>query len=129
VTWREVGRLGNHRIRSVQYGSTEGAFADLILAEGSPGIFSPLMKWSGRMPDPAVYEADGTQVLDLQRDDGGNVPMVREWTRLWGTNGPVRLEAQDVIPEAIGLVAPGYNGYDTGNRLANPQLSDLGLER
>ena len=113
VTWREVGRLGTHRIRSVRYRKERDVLADLILAEGNRGIFAPLMKWLGPMPEAAVYEADGTQVLVVQTDDGGKIPMIRTRAWIWGSQGPVNVEV-DGCTQAIPLVAPGYDGYDTG---------------
>ena len=73
VTWSEVGKMGSLRIRHVRYTSSGSVFADLLLAESSGGAFIPLMKWSGQMPDAAIYEADGTNVLVISKDFGGNV--------------------------------------------------------
>jgi len=86
----------------------------VLLAEGSRGIFSPLMKWAGHMPEATFYEAGGTRILVLEKDWGGNIPMVQTWAWIWGPGGPTRLDLSDVFHQAIEKVAPGYSGYDTG---------------
>src|SRR5262245_28096782 len=83
VTWSEVGKLSSHRIRQVRYLTGESSFAALVLAEISTGVFAPLMKWSGQMPDPIVLTVGGTDVLHMRKDWGGNIPMVQTWTWIW----------------------------------------------
>jgi tetratricopeptide (TPR) repeat protein len=114
VTWRQIGRWGVHRIRAVRYATPSSPFATLILVEGSRDIFSPLMKWSGQMPETVTYDHDGSQVLVLQKDFGGNVPMVSTWAWIWGIDGPIRLDVDGAVSEAIEKVVPGYAGYQTG---------------
>jgi hypothetical protein len=72
VTWRNIGRLGSHRIRDVQYFRDDDRFADILLVEGSRGIFSPLMKWGGQMPSAEFYNVEGRQIMVLvERDTRG----------------------------------------------------------
>jgi hypothetical protein len=114
AVWREIGRLGSHRIRDVRYSRGEQALADIVLAESSSGIFSPLMKWSGEMPAPVIHRVGPATVLVIQKDFGGNVPMVSTWAWVWGPMGPIRLDVEAALHEAIHKVAPGHTGYDTG---------------
>jgi len=113
VSWREIGRWGSHRIRRVTYSHGGSPFADLILVEGSPNIFSPLMLWSGRMPETVLQKVDTAMVLVLQKDFGANIPMVSTWAWVWGAGGPVRLNTEGAMREAIQKVAPGFEGYST----------------
>jgi hypothetical protein len=112
--WREVGRLGTHRIREIRYTGDQGVFAALILAEVGLRMFAPLMKWSGRMPASTIYNAKGTPVLVLAQNSGGNIPMVQTWAWLWESDGPTLLDTRDAVSAAIAKVAPGYAGYETG---------------
>ena len=114
VTWTEIGRWKDHRIRNVRYATSSSSFASLILVERGRNSFSPLMKWSGQMPEPATYDQEGTQVLVLQKDFGGNIPMVSTWAWIWGAQGPVQLDVDGAVSDAIEKVAPGYTGYQTG---------------
>lgn len=114
VTWNEVGKMTSHRIRHVRYASVNSGFADLLLAEDGNSTFIPLMKWSGQMPEAAIYRADGAEVLVISKDFGGNIPMVQTWAWIWGPNGPVRLDLGAAVGEALRRVAPGYSAYDTG---------------
>ena len=66
------------------------------------------------MPEAVVYEHGGTKVLVINKDWGGNVPMVETWAWIWGPNGPIRLDVDAAIAEAIEKVAPQYAGYNTG---------------
>jgi hypothetical protein len=113
ATWREIGRLGSHRIRTVRFSRGENGLADLLLAEGSTGIFTPLLKWSGTMRDPVVYGVGSASVLVIQKDFGGNVPMVSTWAWVWGSLGPIKLDVRRAVHGAIHKVAPGHTGYDT----------------
>ena len=114
VTWREIGRWGNHRIRIVRYAAGDSIFASIILAESNRNIFAPLLLWSGQMPEPASHEIDGIQVLVLQKDFGGNIPMVSTWAWIWSGNGPIRLDVDGAIAQTIEKVAPGHVGYSSG---------------
>ncbi|MBL8219921.1 MAG: tetratricopeptide repeat protein [Bryobacterales bacterium] len=113
-TWREIGRWGNHRIRIVRYAAGDSSFASVVLVENSRNIFAPLLLWSGQMPQAAFHEIDGIQVLVLQKDFGGNIPMVSTWAWIWSGNGPIRLDVDGAIAEAIEKVAPGHVGYSSG---------------
>jgi hypothetical protein len=114
VTWNDVGNLGPHRIRQIRYNSGESSFAGLLLAEKRNGVFAPLMKWSGNMPEPRIHKVEGTDVLEIWRDFGGNVPMVQSWAWVWTERGPVRLNLAAAVIDAITKIGPGYAGYDTG---------------
>jgi hypothetical protein len=121
VKWDELGKLGGHRLRRIEYfidpmPAREGPekFAGVIVIERSPGIFAPLLKWSGELPESAVVRAGVTDVLVIAKDFGGNVPMVRTWAWVWTEQGPMRLEVEKTIQEAIEKVAPGHAGYSTG---------------
>lgn len=114
VTWNDVGNFASHRIRQIRYNSGESSFAGLLLAEKSRGVFAPLMKWSGNMPEPRIHKVEGTDVLEIWRDFGGNVPMVQTWAWVWAERGPVRLNLAAAVKVAIAKIAPGYAGYDTG---------------
>ena len=80
--------------------------AGLLLAEGSPGIFSPLLRWSGQMPEAVIQRGGAVSVLVVQRDFGGNVPMVSTWAWVWGPLGPITLNVEGVVADAIQKVAP-----------------------
>ena len=112
VTWQEIGRLGPRRIRSVLYTLGEDPFAEILLAEGSAGIFAPLMKWSGNMPSAVILQATAVPVLVLEKNFGGNVPMVSTWAWVSGPSCPVRLDVHGATNNAIQKVAPNYAGYD-----------------
>ena len=114
VVWADVGVLESHRIRQVRYNSGESSFAGLLLAEKNSGVFAPLMKWSGNMPEPKVYKVEGSDVLEISQDFGGNIPMVQTWAWAWTERGPVRLDLAAAVNDAITKIAPGYAGYDTG---------------
>ena len=109
--WREVGSLQSHRIREVRFLRAKDVIAGLVLAESSPGIFLPLMKWAGDMPQAEIFE---TGVLVLQKDFGGNVPMVSTWAWVWTPNGPVRLDVSGAIQAAVQKAMPGWRGLETG---------------
>src|SRR5712691_8703064 len=53
-------------------------------------------------------------VLVIAKDFGGNVPMVTTWAWTWGSSGPIRLDVRAALKQAIHIVAPDYDGYDTG---------------
>jgi hypothetical protein len=119
VTWRAVGSFGTHRVREVRYSNGNSSFATLLLAEGSKGVFSPLMRWAGRMgeiemPPAQFYEPGGRKILVVEKDFGGNIPMVQTWAWVWTQGGPVRLRIEDAVADAIGKLAAGRGSYDTG---------------
>jgi tetratricopeptide (TPR) repeat protein len=114
VTWNGLGQWGTQRIREVRYSAGDSSFAALILVESSPNMFTLLMKWSGNMPKAELHEIDGIKVLVLEKNFGGNRPMVNTWAWIWKADGPVRLEIESAVSQAIQKVAPGYGGYQTG---------------
>ncbi|MBL8210926.1 MAG: tetratricopeptide repeat protein [Bryobacterales bacterium] len=114
VSWKELGRWGTHRIRKVTYSGSSTPFATLLVVEGSPKLFSPVMKWSGQMPEPEFHDYGHARVLVVAKDFGGNIPMVSTWAWIWSTRGPVRLDVDAAVAEAIEKAAPGYGGYGTG---------------
>jgi hypothetical protein len=114
AAWREIGMVGSSRIRTVRYSFGAKAIGDVLLAESSRGIFAPLMKWSGEMPGPSVYRFGSAAVLVIAKDFGGNIPMVSTWAWAWTPLGPIRLNVEDAVHEAIQKVAPGHVGYSTG---------------
>ena len=114
AVWRDIGKLGSHRIRKVQFSRVGSALVDLVLAEKKPGVWSLLMKWHGEMPVPVISREGARQVLVLHKDFAGNVPTVSTWAWMWGPAGPIRLDVEGAVQEAIQKVAPGHTGYDTG---------------
>jgi hypothetical protein len=92
ISWTELGSIRSHKIRHVRFQQGDHAFAGLLLMERASGDFSALMKWAGDMPQPAIFDASGTEVLVLEKDFGGNMPMVITWAWIWHRNGPVRLD-------------------------------------
>lgn len=60
------------------------------------------------MPDPRVVAVGRTNVLVIERDFGGNIPMVMTWAWVWTAKGPMRIEVEKAIQEAIAKVAPGH---------------------
>jgi len=114
ASWREVGVLGSSRIRLVEYfvnGQSIGAY--VILAERQDGLFAPLMKWSGTLPEIEVYRPGPAGVLGFSRDFGGNVPMVSTWAWTATNSGPRRLDMDQVLSAAIHKVSPVHSCYST----------------
>jgi hypothetical protein len=72
------------------------------------------MKWSGDMPAPVIHRVGQATVLVIQKDFGGNIPMVSTWAWVWGPMGPIRLDVEGSVHEAIHKVASGHTGYETG---------------
>lgn len=122
TTWREVGSFGPHRIRNVRFLDGESVFADLLLAESNTGIFFPLMKWAGQMPDANFYDAAGTRVLVVLKDFGGNIPMVQTWAWMWGPRGPIRLNVDAALQAAFHKLGPDYIRVQHRSRLEDPSL-------
>jgi hypothetical protein len=114
VNWREVCAFGHHRIREVRYRDGNGEFAGLLLAESSKGIFSPLMKWSGRMPEPMLNTVSDGTIIVLERNFGSNVPMMRTWAWMWAQEAPFRIDVDAAIDDAIAKLGEGYQGYNSG---------------
>jgi hypothetical protein len=121
VKWDELGKLGGHRVRRIEYflaptpePEDQRKFAGFVVIEQSPGIFAQLFKWSGDFPPPAFFRTGNTDVLVIERDFGGNVPMVMTWAWVWTAQGPMRVEVEKAVQEAIEKVAPGHAGYSTG---------------
>ncbi|HXJ40217.1 MAG TPA: hypothetical protein VNH18_13140 [Bryobacteraceae bacterium] len=120
--WDELGYLSDHRVRRVRYFVAETTtspetqeFAGLIVIEKTPGIFAPLLKWCGSpIPPATIHKVDGTDVLVTARDFGGNVPMVTTWAWVWTPQGPMRLEVEKAVQQAIDKVVPGHVGYNSG---------------
>lgn len=114
VNWRDICAFGRHRIREARYRNGEREFAGLLLAESSRGIFSPLMKWSGRMPEPTLHTVSGGTIIVLERNLGGNVPMHNTWAWMWAQEAPFRIDVDSAIDDAIATLGEGYRGYDSG---------------
>jgi len=122
ATWVNLGQLGGHRLRQIEYsappaeaGNAPNKFAGFVVIEKRPGLFSRLFDWCGSpMPEPRVVAVGRTNVLVIERDFGGNIPMVMTWAWVWTAKGPMRIEVEKAIQEAIAKVAPGHAGYDTG---------------
>ena len=66
------------------------------------------------MPDAVIQDVSGTQVLVLQKNFGGNVPMFPTWAWIWGPKGPIRLDVDAAIDSAIHSLGPAFNGYNSG---------------
>jgi hypothetical protein len=113
VTWNDVGNLASHQIRQVRYNSEESSFAGLVLAEKSRGVYAPLMKWSGDMPEPEIHNVARTDVLEISRNFGGNIPMFQTWAWIWAERGPVCLDVAAAVKNAMSKIGTGYAGYDT----------------
>jgi hypothetical protein len=109
ATWKDIGSLSGHRVRMVHFD-----FADILLIERARGIFAPLMKWSGHMPAPSVREAGRQSVLVMDKNWGGNVPMVQTWAWIWMESGPRQIDVANAVSAAIQEVAPGHDGYEVG---------------
>lgn len=114
AAWSEIGILDTHRIRSVRYVRGANPVASVLLAESRSGRFAPLMQWSGDMPAPQVHRIGSGGVLVIEKNFGGNIPIVRTWAWVWSPTGPIRLDVAGAIRDGIYKVAPGHTGYDTG---------------
>ena len=110
VTWKELGRFGSHRIRHITYGVDDSSFADLILAESNPGIFSPPLKWYGPALGPKTYNHNGIQVVAAAKRFGGKFGVFAMWAWIWRADGPVRLDVNAALSQAVAKVAPGLPG-------------------
>jgi len=119
--WEDLGELGGHKLRRIEYliptATTEPPekFAGFVVIERSRGVFSRLFEWCGSpMPEPSVVLVGHSNVLVMARDFGGNIPMVMTWAWVWTAKGPMRIEVEKAVQDAITKVAPGHRGYDTG---------------
>ena len=120
--WIELGELSEHRVRLIEYVATshrasaqEIKFAGFLVIERTPELFAPLFRWGGGpMPTPNVFTVSDQKVLVVTKDFGGNVPMVATWAWVWIGDGPMRIEVEKAVKEALTKVAPGHSGYDTG---------------
>jgi hypothetical protein len=64
ATWREIAVLGTSRIREVSYFLNDVEMcAKVLLAERKDGLFAPLLKWCGDLPEPVLYRFGGSSVL------------------------------------------------------------------
>jgi hypothetical protein len=114
ASWSEVGVLASSRIRFVEYSVNDrpsGAFE--ILAGRNDGLYAPLMKWNGIKPEIKVYRSGPAGVIGFSRDFGGNVPMVTTWAWISTNSGPVQLELDQAIRDAIDKISPVFNCYST----------------
>jgi hypothetical protein len=114
ATWREVGVLGSSRIRRVEYFVNDmpvGAY--LLLAERKDGLFAPLLKWNGELPEIEAYRPGRAGVLGFSRNFGGNIPMFRTWAWTSSDAGPVQLDFEQTLRDAIQKISPAHSCYDT----------------
>jgi hypothetical protein len=119
TNWNEVGSMGSRRVRQVRFRSGSGSFAGLVLIERENGMFSPVMKWSGDMPKPSMFQRGGTKILVLEKDFGGNMPMVSTWAWVWHRNGPVRLDLASAWKRAGGRIGPQHQVWAMGLKWNN----------
>jgi len=105
-----TGKTRSHHIRDVQYFAGDDRFADILLAESSQGIFSPLMKWSGQMLPAEFYRSAERQfMVVIERDLRGSQSY---WAWVDTPLGPLRLKVNAAQWAAIQKVDPkGAWGY------------------
>jgi hypothetical protein len=114
ATWREIAVLGTSRIREVSYFLNDVEMcAKVLSAERKHGLFAPLLKWCGDLPEPVLYRFGGSSVLVIARDFGGNIPMVQTWAWTETVAGPILLDIEQARNDAIQKVAPGHGSYST----------------
>ena len=113
ATWNEIGVLGNSRIRRIEYTVNGRWSGDLLVAERKDGLFVPLLKWAGPLPEIKPLRPGKDGVLGFSRDFGGNIPMVETWAWTASTDGPVRLDVAQALRDAIQKVSPIHNCYST----------------
>lgn len=116
ATVREVGRLGNARIIEVQYALGKDPAGIVLIAERRQGAFAPLMTWflGTGIPQPsaAIVEARGTQVLAIEYDFGGAlVHNTYSWAWIWTSAGPLLLDVDTPMTDAVREVAPDYDWF------------------
>ncbi len=115
ATWREISVLGTSRIREVRYFLNDVEIPGaLLLAERRDGLFAPLLKWSGDLPEPALYRFGGSSILVMTRNFGGNIPMFRTWAWTGTVSGPILLDIEQAQNDGVQKVAPGHASYNTG---------------
>jgi hypothetical protein len=111
--WQDVGILGSGRIRQVEYFvNGQPMAASLILAERKDGLFVPLMKWNGELPEIQVYRPGESGIIGFSRDFGGNIPMVKTWAWTSSTGGPQRMDLQQALNDAIQKVSSIHGCYN-----------------
>jgi hypothetical protein len=110
AVWKDLGNLGVGRVLSVRYQLGDQPFAEVVIAERSPGLFAPLMKWEGHAPPVAIERAGSNTVLVMAMNWGGMRPMMEYWAWTWGTAGPIRMDVDAAILQGIRKVAPRYSG-------------------
>ncbi len=114
ATWHEIGVLGTARIREVRYFLNDAPIcAKVLLAERKDGLFAPLLKWCGDLPEPVLYRVGGSSVLVIARDFGGNIPMVQTWAWTDTVAGPILLDIEQARNDAVQKIAPGHGSYST----------------
>lgn len=114
ATWREAGVLGSSRIRVVEYLVNDmPAGAYLILAERKDGLFAPLLKWNGTLPEIKTFRPGPAGILGFSRDFGGNIPMVRTWAWTSTDAGPLLMDLDQSLRDAIQKVSAVHNCYNT----------------
>jgi len=111
--WRELGLLGTVGVRAVRYLIGDQPQAEVIIAERSPGLFAPLMKWSGNMPRADIHQEGRGAVLVMAKNWGGNRPSMEYWVWLREVQGPIRLDVNASVRQGISKVAPQF--YSAGD--------------
>lgn len=112
--WRELGRLGPIRTREVRYLSGDDDAGLLLVAEKQPGLFTPLLKWSGGSfgyPNPHAALRRNGAVLEIVLDAHGNVPTWYTWAWVWSAAGPLRIDPRAAFAKALTRLLPGYGAY------------------
>ena len=84
----------------------------VMIAERNDGLWIPLMKIAGDLPQPMVLR-DGAMIA-IGKDLGGNIPSVRTRAWVWNRRGPLLLNAYAAIAEATAKLGTGYSCYGTG---------------
>jgi hypothetical protein len=108
VMSEDIGRLANSRVRSIKYSVDGTRSMSIILAERADGLWIPLMKIVGDLPQPAQVR-DG--VIAISRNFGGNMPMYRTWAWVWNGQGPILLDPYAAVADATEKLGKGYGCY------------------
>jgi hypothetical protein len=119
--WREVGKFGGNRVRQIDYvladaGVQNGVVtcASFVVIERSPGIFAPLLKWSGEMGEAVLFRVSGGSVLVVRKDTGGRWHEILTWAWVWTAAGPIRLEVERAVLNAVEKVYPAGDYVPSG---------------